>query len=208
MLRSLILKCPYANVGAVLVDEVRANTVRVWSSMDENSTSRTYHGACLYTNSFLLLLNQTDNAVYMFMLPHHSAFTTQETGVLLRDVLLQASERDLVMQADLIASCSSLLRFLYIRDKVRHLNHSHHYPSDLDRKSFDTLLFLHFRRTGQAFAPTDLIPSRSSLSASKVDFARESKKCSHKLAATMNTSTPTTLTPTITPVRSTTVCSS
>lgn len=40
-------------------------------------------------------------------------------GEFIRDVLDQASERDMVLQADLIASCSSLLRFLCIRDKVK-----------------------------------------------------------------------------------------
>lgn len=40
LLRSLILKCPYANVSAVFVDELRANTVRVWSSLATNPTSR------------------------------------------------------------------------------------------------------------------------------------------------------------------------
>lgn len=59
-----------------------------------------------------------------FWVSCHSAFTNQEIGELLRDVLLHASERDLVMQADLVASCSSVLRFLYIRDKVRCLRHS------------------------------------------------------------------------------------
>ncbi|GAB9470466.1 Yap-binding/alf4/glomulin [Globisporangium polare] len=85
LLRSLVIKCPYANASAVLIDTVRSNTVLSWASLDEHSAS---------------------------------PFTNQEIGELLRDVLLHASERDLVMQADLVASCSSVLRFLYIRDKT------------------------------------------------------------------------------------------
>ncbi|KAF1334901.1 Yap-binding/alf4/glomulin, partial [Globisporangium splendens] len=85
VLRNLILTCPYANVGAVFVDELRSNVVHVWvSSLETNSAS---------------------------------PFASQEVGNLVHAILEQASERDLVLQADLVASCASLVRFLHIRDK-------------------------------------------------------------------------------------------
>ncbi|KAE9101317.1 hypothetical protein PF010_g14492 [Phytophthora fragariae] len=46
-----------------------------------------------------------------------SPFKTSAIRLLLQDALAQAAERDLVLHADLVASCLSLLRFLYIRDK-------------------------------------------------------------------------------------------
>ncbi|KAG6597770.1 uncharacterized protein IUM83_07794 [Phytophthora cinnamomi] len=46
-----------------------------------------------------------------------SPFKKSAIRLLLEDALSQAAERDLVLQADLVASCLSLLRFLYIRDK-------------------------------------------------------------------------------------------
>ncbi|EEY57783.1 uncharacterized protein PITG_00361 [Phytophthora infestans T30-4] len=83
ILRDLIVKCPYGNVAAVLVDFVRNDAVHAWSS----STTP------------------------------QSPFQTTAICILLQDTLTQSAERDLVLHADLIASCLSLLRFLYIRDK-------------------------------------------------------------------------------------------
>lgn len=48
------------------------------------------------------------------MLPAYASSAIVE---LVNGVLAQAAERDLVLHADLIASCLSLYRFLYIRDK-------------------------------------------------------------------------------------------
>ncbi|CAH0475774.1 unnamed protein product [Peronospora belbahrii] len=84
MLRSLIMKCPYANVSAILVDFVRGDAIQAWSSSD---TSNKY------------------------------PFKTTAICLLIQNVLSQTVERDLVSQADLLASCMSLVRFLYIRDK-------------------------------------------------------------------------------------------
>ncbi|KAL4115956.1 hypothetical protein PRIC2_012958 [Phytophthora ramorum] len=84
LMRSLIMKCPYGNVGAVLMDFVRGDAVQVWSSSEMNQ---------------------------------QSPFKTTAICFLLQDTLGQTAERDLVLHADLIASCLGLLRFLYIRDK-------------------------------------------------------------------------------------------
>ncbi|KAG2769422.1 hypothetical protein PC129_g13147 [Phytophthora cactorum] len=84
ILRGLIVKCPYGNVAAVLVDFVRSDAVQAWSS--SKSTLE-------------------------------SPFKMVAISSLLQDTLAQSAERDLVLYADLIASCLSLLRFLYIRDK-------------------------------------------------------------------------------------------
>ncbi|POM75928.1 Hypothetical protein PHPALM_6901, partial [Phytophthora palmivora] len=84
LLRGLIMKCPYGNVAAVLVDFVRGDAVKVWSASE---------------------------------MSQQSPFKSRAICLLLQDMLIQAAERDLVLHADLIASCLSLLRFLYIRDK-------------------------------------------------------------------------------------------
>lgn len=41
LLQGLVLKCPYANVSAVLVDEVRSNAVKLWAALEETPSSRT-----------------------------------------------------------------------------------------------------------------------------------------------------------------------
>lgn len=46
-----------------------------------------------------------------------SAYTSKVVVEFVNGVLAQAAERDLVLHADLIASCLSLYRFLHIRDK-------------------------------------------------------------------------------------------
>ncbi|KAG7387727.1 hypothetical protein PHYPSEUDO_013732 [Phytophthora pseudosyringae] len=84
LLRGLVMKCPYGNVAAALVDFIRGDAVQVWSSSEINP---------------------------------QTPFTTAAICLLLQDALSQAAERDLVLHADLIASCLSLVRFLYIRDK-------------------------------------------------------------------------------------------
>ncbi|CAI5703177.1 unnamed protein product [Peronospora effusa] len=84
LLRGLIMKCPYGNVSAVLVDFVREDAVQAWSSSD---SSEKY------------------------------PFKTAAICLLIQDVLSQTEERDLVLQTDLLASCLSLVRFLYICDK-------------------------------------------------------------------------------------------
>ncbi|KAL3671640.1 hypothetical protein V7S43_003553 [Phytophthora oleae] len=84
LLRGLIIKCPYGNVAAVLVDFIRGDAVQAWSSSEVNP---------------------------------QTPFKTTEICSLLQDALSQAAERDLVLHADLIASCLSLIRFLFIRDK-------------------------------------------------------------------------------------------
>ncbi|CAI5746672.1 unnamed protein product [Peronospora destructor] len=84
LLRDLIMKCPYGNVSAVLVDFVRGDAVQAWSSSD---TGQKY------------------------------PFKTAAICLLIQDVLSQTVERDLVFQTDLLASCLSLVRFLYICDK-------------------------------------------------------------------------------------------
>ncbi|OWZ23664.1 hypothetical protein PHMEG_0001437 [Phytophthora megakarya] len=84
LLQDLIMKCPYGNVGAVLLDFVRGDAVKVWSASGMNE---------------------------------QSPFKSTAVCLLLQGTLSQAAERDLALYADLIASCLSLLRFLYIRDK-------------------------------------------------------------------------------------------
>ncbi|CAI5704472.1 unnamed protein product [Peronospora farinosa] len=84
LLRGLIMKCPYGNVSAVLVDFVREDAVQAWSSSD---SSEKY------------------------------PFKTAAICLLIQDVLSQTEERDLVLQTDLLASCLSLVRFLYVCDK-------------------------------------------------------------------------------------------
>uniref|UniRef100_M4B4G1 Uncharacterized protein n=1 Tax=Hyaloperonospora arabidopsidis (strain Emoy2) TaxID=559515 RepID=M4B4G1_HYAAE len=76
---------------------------------------------CPYGNASAVLLDIVrDDAVRTWSLTdasRSSPFTTVAIYLLLRDILSQAAERDLVFQADLLASCMSLVRFLYIRDK-------------------------------------------------------------------------------------------
>ncbi|ETK88036.1 hypothetical protein, variant 6 [Phytophthora nicotianae CJ01A1] len=50
ILRDLIIKCPYGNVAAVLVDFVRNDAVQSWSSSETNSQSRTYPAQTTSTN--------------------------------------------------------------------------------------------------------------------------------------------------------------
>ncbi|KAI9915911.1 hypothetical protein PsorP6_008282 [Peronosclerospora sorghi] len=83
LLRSLLMKCPYANVSAVLMDFIRQDAVATWSWPD---------------------LTQTP-------------FKTPAIWFLLHEIISQAAERDLALQADLLASCLSLVRFLLLRDE-------------------------------------------------------------------------------------------
>ncbi|CAI5708243.1 unnamed protein product [Hyaloperonospora brassicae] len=76
---------------------------------------------CPYGNASAALLDIVrENAVETWSSTRaspSSPFKTAAIYLLLCDVLRQAAERDLVFQADLLASSMSLVRFLYIRDK-------------------------------------------------------------------------------------------
>ncbi|KAL7693000.1 putative YAP-binding/ALF4/Glomulin [Plasmopara halstedii] len=76
---------------------------------------------CPYGNVAAILMdfvrNDTVQAWSSIYTLSQSPFKTSAICSLLYKTLAQAAERDLVLQADLIASTLSLLRFLYIRDK-------------------------------------------------------------------------------------------
>lgn len=101
-----MFKCPYANVAAVLVDCIRTDTVAAWSSDESMDASRTFSNSM--PPSALLSTDHVGEVAY-------KSRAIVDFAV---DVLAQAAERDLLLHADLMASCLSLYRFIRIRDKV------------------------------------------------------------------------------------------
>ncbi|TMW56410.1 hypothetical protein Poli38472_006420 [Pythium oligandrum] len=83
LLHKLSLRCPYGNVAAILVDQLRSDAFRAWTSGEPS--------------------------------PH----SEEPIRLLIEKLVLQTAGRDLKLNADLLASILSLLRFIIIRDKVR-----------------------------------------------------------------------------------------